>query len=156
MNEEQDAFLAEILEKNENLRDWMLKLRGSLQMLATKSQRALAGERDFAIKVAVFLLEGLDSADLELKNSIESIKSVGLQSLKQLVVQNFKTKICAVFEEFYKKEFRTPKKAAKNNEALVFLKEIYGDLKGFIEFAAVFNSFLRNYRQMWRLRQQIR
>lgn len=135
VNEEKDSFLQEILEKNENLKDWMMKLKGSLQMLATKTQRSLAGERDFSIKVAIFLQEALEIGDIEIKKAIETMQELPVQGLKQLNVHNFKGKITNLIEEYQKKEFfRTPKKDKnnKNNEALVFLKEIYGDLKGVI------------------------
>lgn len=130
LNDEKDPLLQELLEKNENLRDWMQKLKGSLHMIATKNQRNLASERDFSMKVGMFLMEIMEIGNSDLKALIENIRETPINSLKYLNIHNFKGKILELIEESQRKRFKTPKKENKSNEVLVFLKEIYSDLKG--------------------------
>ena len=131
--EEKDPGFQELLERNENLRGWVSKLRAALQILLSKGQRALIAESEFLMKVGSFFAEGLERRDEELESTLESLRLVGGQGVEKLhSVQVARARIVEQLEGVGKKSFRTPKKDLnKNNgESLVFLKEIYSDLKG--------------------------
>ena len=131
--EEKDQGFQELLDRNENLRGWVSKLRAALQILLSKGQRALVAESEFLMKVGSFFAEGLERRDEELESTLESLRLVGGQGVEKLhSVQVARARIVEQLEGFGRKSFRTPKKDLnKNNgESLVFLKEIYSDLKG--------------------------
>jgi len=136
--EEKDQQFLELLDRNENIRNWVFKLKSAFQILVNKSQRVFSIEKEFLMKIATFLLENLDIRNGELENSLENLKISGLGIEKMNGVHNIRMRILENIENFNKKSFKTPKKDRNSTESLMFLKEIYSDLKGILRKKAFY------------------
>ena len=109
--EEKDSILKELLEKNENLNDWMNKLTNSFNILATKNQRSLASEREFILKIGYFLLDLQENASSELSNGLSQLKETQPSALKFINLHNMKQFILEIMDSYMKRQYKTPKKA---------------------------------------------